>query len=147
MGEFSPREQRLMDLFKDATFVRGQDLLAEFRTGATGLVLTFEQVLDIFGQKTPKILDDIAFHGSALLPCHKEEPARTFRNRRNFLGFTIEEVAEKADVSIEDVLHAEHSSTRTSIRVLVKIAEVLDLDQRFISIKEGKEELGYLYEV
>jgi len=147
MGGFSPRKQRFVDLFRDTTFVRSQDLLAEFRTGATGLVLSFEQVLDIFGQKAPKILDDIAFHGSALLPCHKEEPARTFRNRRNFLGFTIEEVAEKANVSIEDVLHAENSRTRTSMRVLTKVAEVLGLDTRFISIKEGKKELGYLYEV
>lgn len=147
MREFSQEEQRFINMFKDTIFVRDQDHLTEFKNEATGLVLNFEQILNIFGLETPKILEEIATYGFAILVCKESEPASTLSNRRNFLGLTIEEVAKKANVSIKEVLDSENCKTRTRMYVLIKIAEVLGLDPRFISIKEGKEELGYLYEV
>jgi hypothetical protein len=124
-------------------FVRGQDQIARLKSSkATGWVFSEKEVLEIFGQK---VIEEVDWYGSAIIVCHPAEPARTFRKRREFLNITVEELSRCVCAPLQEVLDAEDPAKRSSIHLLIRIAKVLGLDPRFISWKEGKEELGYLY--
>lgn len=123
-------------------FVRSQCQLAEDNERATGLRMTLDDVLRIFG---PDVLREIADSGSAVIIRDATEPARTFSRRRIYLGMTSREVAQKAGISYQELLDAEDPSRNNSIHTLVKIANVLGLDPDYISWKSGKRRKGWRY--
>jgi len=133
-----------IDYFKklNCKFVRSQCQLAQDSERATGLRMTLADVLRIFG---PDVLREIANYGSAIIDRDSEEPARTFRNRRLRLKMSASEVAQRAEISREEVLNAEDPSCCNSIHILVKIANVMGLNPDYISWKSGDPNNGWLY--
>ncbi len=123
-------------------FVRSQYQLSEDRERATGLRMSLDDVLRIFG---PDVLREIADSGSAIIARDMKEPAQTFSRRRIYLGMTSREVAQKAGISYKEVLDAEDPGRNSSIHTLVKIAKVLGLDPDYISWKTGNPKKGWRY--
>lgn len=113
-------------------FVRGQDQIAIDSEKAWGLKMTATEVLECFGED---LMAEVCDEGVALLVCHSEEPARSLRNSRIQHGWSVEELAEKARVTVEQVNDAENSTTRTLIHILKPIADALGLDWRLLSWK------------
>ena len=113
-------------------FVRTQDHLAFYNrfSKATGIMMTAEEVLEIFGIEKIIEADD---KGSAIIVLERAEPAASFINMRNKKGLTQQQLADLAGVSLEQVKDAEDSGTRTHTDVLVKICKVLDMDPKRIS--------------
>jgi Zn-dependent peptidase ImmA (M78 family)/transcriptional regulator with XRE-family HTH domain len=115
-------------------FARSQDHVAVLREGATGRVLTASEAFSSFGMELLIEASDI---GVAILPKNQSEPSKTFFERRKLLGFTKKLVASAAKVSVSEVEDCEDEETRSSIRALEKIAQVLGLDERLISSAPG----------
>lgn len=111
-------------------FVRSQDELALDSEKATGIRLTYDEVMEIFGQK---IIDEVYDYGSAIIVCNREEPAKTLRTRREALGYSQDLVANLANLSTYQVVDCEDSGTASPIRNLIAVATVLGLDPRYIS--------------
>jgi Zn-dependent peptidase ImmA (M78 family) len=118
----------------DVLFVRGQDELSLFRNGATGRVLTAGEALDLFGEQA---LRSVVDEGSAILVSSPTEPARTLRTRREALGLSQADVAKRAQLDAKQVEAAEDSRRCNPIRDLERIAQVLSLDDRCLTISPG----------
>lgn len=114
-------------------FVRSQDSLAFHSHEATGVVLTAIQVCEFPAATLVQILE----YGSAVLPDSKEEPARTIREQREFLGLSIAEVGRAAGLKERVVEAAESSKTSSSIHDLTKIARALALDESKLTVVPG----------
>lgn len=114
-------------------FVRSQDALAFHSSEAKGLILTATQACEFPPEKLAQILE----YGSAILPDAKQEPARTFREQREYLGLSISEVARAADVDKKLVELAESETSRSSIHDLAKIARALALDELKLATLPG----------
>ena len=123
-------------------FIRSQDALAVDDSEATGLKLTPSEALDIFGIEK---LIEIADYWSAVIVRYENEPAETFKKRREFLDFSQEQMAKLSGVTLEELQNAENSAIYSSIHTLIKIAKALGLDTRFITWKKGNPQNGYLY--
>jgi len=111
-------------------WVRSSDHLAVYAKGATGLLLTPEDALEIFGAE---VLEDAVDKGSAVIVCDPEEPARSIRVVRERLGMTQQYLADRASVTLESAQKAEDCKCRSSIHDLVKICGVLGIDPKRIS--------------
>lgn len=118
-------------------FVRGQDHLALMSAGATGRQLSAVEALDAFGESR---LAQILEYGTAILPERAEEPAATLRARRADLGLgddSLRVLASKAQLEVEDIRDCEDPRTRSPIQNLERLARLLGLDDRLISVAKG----------
>lgn len=115
-------------------WVRSQDGLAIFSEGATGRVLTSSEALERFGMAT---LHEALDYGSAILIKEHGEPMKTIKNRREELGWILEEVALRTGLTVEEVADAENPRTASSIRKIERVCEALGLDERLISFESG----------
>lgn len=125
------------------TLIRSQDqIVVAENEEASGWQITPEEALEWYGEE---VLATLSQEGAALLACDREEPAKTFRNRRICLGWSIEALAVEADVTSDDVVDTENENKVVPIHTLVKIANALGLDPRYISFKRGAPHRGYMY--
>lgn len=122
-------------------FVRSQDQLATARLGASGRWMTAIEALDAYGIE--KLLECIE-RSAAILVSSPEEPAATFRSRRQELGLTTAVIARVTKLAEEAISAAERPDTRLPIRSLVKLAVALGLDDRLIGLPGagGKHQLA-----
>ena len=106
-------------------FVRSQDGLAFEKEDATGLRMSAVVALKTFGMQT---LLEICDKGSAIIVIDEHEPSGSIIRRREALGITQEQLAEKSGISLEAVATAENSGTCSPMQVLIALSEVLGLD-------------------
>ena len=117
-------------------FVRDQDHVAIYRTGATGRVLSAYEALRFFGFE--KLLDILQF-GSAVIVSSRGEPGNTIKLRRNALGLSTAELAAAANVLEAEVLKLEEGKSRRDIHIISAIAQSLGLDEGSISFSRDVE--------
>ena len=112
-------------------FVRALDQIAEDSPQARGRRLGAREVFETYG---PEILHTIGVDGAAILCEHPFAARRVLRERRDTLNLSQLAVARAANVPPHLVEKAE-SSSRVPIREVEKIARVLGLDERFLSVQ------------
>lgn len=115
-------------------FVRSQDHLAFDNERATGLRLSAWQALKTYG--LPTLLEVLDF-GSAILTTAANEPADTIKRQREELGLSHHDVAAAARLDEREVIDAENPHTRTDVHALVKIAQVLALEELELGYEKG----------
>lgn len=128
-GEGTSIEERAKSSRK--LFVRGIDQLAEFSGKARGRQLTAKEALDAYGfEKLLEAVED----GSALLTVSKNALGQVLRDRREQLGLDLVKVASRARVD-PLVAEAAEASKQVPIRECEKLARMLGLDERFLSVR------------
>ncbi len=113
-------------------FNRSQDQLVEHSEQSHGRRLSAWEALQAFGID---VLREAIDYGSAILPATAKEPAATLTTRRESLGFSIREIARMTSLPEKEIDDAENPATRTPIRTIERIAQVLALDERVISFR------------
>jgi transcriptional regulator with XRE-family HTH domain len=116
--------------FSSRRYIRSLDQLTEFTGRGTGRQLTASEALGAYGLD---VLVEVAQEGSALLSASRTAAGDVLRDRRVSLELEQKHVARRAEVSVEQVDAAE-SSHRLPIRIYERIARVLGLDERQISV-------------
>lgn len=126
-------------------FVRSEDHLAFDTPGATGRRLSAWEALQAFGID---ILLEILEYGSAIIAANESEPSQSVATKRKILGWSPDQLAKAAKVALEDVKDAENPKTRTSIHILSRIAQALQLDDlRLGLLPGGGTDARYAYRV
>lgn len=111
-------------------FVRSQDHLTLHKPGATGLVMS---AFDVFTNFGTEIIEEVLNKGSAIIVAGTNEPAASIINLRKKKKMSQKQLAQKAELSLEQIRDAEDKNTRTSMFVLCKICLALDIDPKKIS--------------
>src|SRR3989339_1231834 len=124
---FEEREKTSTQLW-----VRSQDHLAIYNAERkpTGLTLTPREVYELFGWE---MIDEACWYSSAILPKVKDEPSGSIRRCREKKGWTQEELAKRAEIPLEEVLKVEDRTDRTTIQMLKKMCDALEIDWRVIT--------------
>lgn len=117
-------------------FVRSQLQIAHASQNAKGRILTASEALDVFGWDT---LRRVGLERSAPLLKSHEEPSRTLRARREQLGLSIEDVAQRIKLPPNEITRIETSRSRTPIRTLERLAQLLALDERRIGFRPSAD--------
>lgn len=113
-------------------FARSQAQLAPYRTGMTGLQITAQAALELVGfEKLVEAVDK----GAVVVNPTLDEPARTIREQREALEVTIADVSGALEISEKVVAEAEVRGTVTQIRTLLRIAQVLGLNDDLLSAR------------
>jgi len=115
-------------------FVRSQDHLSLLKKTSTGHRLKACEALEIYGFD---VLKEVHDYGSAILVCSEDEPAATLRIQREELGLSIHDVAKRTGLTDSQVNECENSANRSPIRSIEKLAAVLGLDDRLVSVIPG----------
>jgi Zn-dependent peptidase ImmA (M78 family)/transcriptional regulator with XRE-family HTH domain len=115
-------------------FVRSQDHLALAKAHSKGHELTAVEALAAFGFE--KLLEAVDC-GSAILPPSQDEPGGTLKRRRESLGLSVEDLTRTTGLSEQQILDCENPDTRSPIKDIIRLAEILDLDERVISFIPG----------
>lgn len=115
-------------------FVRSQDHLSLFKPTSTGHRLKACEALDVYGFD---ILKEVHDYGSAILVCSEDEPAATLRMQREDLGLSVHDVAKRTGLTDSQVNECENSANRSPIRSIERLAAVLGLDDRLVSVTPG----------
>lgn len=110
-------------------FVRGQAMLAEAGPNAQGRRLSAPEALKIFGFD---ILRRAIQDGQVAIVTDRSEPARTLRQRREQLGFSIERFSRLVGLKPAEVTRAETAGKVSPIRLLERIAPNLAIDERYL---------------
>jgi len=119
-------------------FVRSQDQLSYYnRPKATGMILTYQEVIDTYGSK---IIDEVDEHGTAMIVCNDEEPSRSIMFRRLRLQLTIEEVVSITGLSPSEIEAVETPYHRSDFHTIYVLCEALGLDPKQISFTPAKDE-------
>jgi len=113
-------------------WVRSQDQLALYSEGATGMQMSTEEVVELFGLR---VMDEVYESGGAVLVADHSEPAASIKRVRESKSLTQEELAQLACVTIAEAQDAENENKRNSIWMLDKICKVLGIDTRLIGFK------------
>lgn len=134
-GENS-RGETIEELAKssDMIFIRSQDELSLYREGATGRQLSAWEALETFG---PEVLEEVLFEGSAIIVISRDEPAATFKKRREALGLSIRNIADYLKLEERLISRIENSENRNKMRTLELVAQHLGLDERKITFQKG----------
>lgn len=115
-------------------FARSQDHLALANENTRGHRLNAIEALDAFGvDKLREVLD----FGSAIIASSLDEPSSTLINRREALGLSIENIVDISGFTSAQIEDCENPSTRSSIKILRRLCEALDLDEQVISFVPG----------
>lgn len=115
-------------------FVRSQDHLALAKAHSKGHELTAVEALDAFGFN--KLLEAVDC-GSAILPPSQDEPGGTLKRRRESLGLSVDDLKRPTGLSELQILDCENPETRSPIKDIIRLAEILGLDERVISFIPG----------
>lgn len=115
-------------------FVRSQDELSIYREGAQGRQLSAWEAFKTFGLG---VLEEAFFEGSAILVDSKEEPAGTFKTRREALGLTVQDLSKVLGLPEDQINAIENPRERNPIRDLELVAQNLGLDERKITFQRG----------
>lgn len=113
-------------------FVRSIDQIAHAIEGARGRRLTAREALDAYGLDVLRVVAD---EGSALLAADADAAGRVLRERRAQLNLTVAQVARRAGLS-PDVVKALEASKRRPVREYERVARVLGLDERMVSVRD-----------
>ncbi|NEV77828.1 ImmA/IrrE family metallo-endopeptidase [Rhodopseudomonas sp. BR0C11] len=116
------------------TYVRSQLQIAEDNDRAKGLKLTAREAHWLYGWE---ILAKVAEDGTAPLISLPNEPAATLVARREALNLSQRHVAQAAGVDESVVNEAERPGKVSPIRDLVKIAQVLALNEYLLGYLRG----------
>ena len=117
-------------------FVRSQDHLATFtesNKNAKGHIFNAYEALRIFGFD---LLYNATIEENIIIACGIDEPANTFKYRREELGLSTKDIAKFCKLNEADVIKLEDKSQRNSISVVEKVAQSLGLNDSFIAFKE-----------
>ena len=115
----------------DRMFVRSLDQLAEDSPAARGRRLTAFEAVVAYGRDV--ILEAMA-EGAALLCESPAAAGQVLRERRELLSLSPGQAAARANVQVRVVEEAE-KSRRLPIRDYERIARVLGLDERYVSVR------------
>jgi len=109
-------------------WVRSQDQLAFYDKPEkqTGMVLSSSEALALFGFQA---LFNVTWEGSAVLICEHAEPSASIIRVRERLGWSQQELADRAGLDLTQIQLAE-SSKRCGIHVLADAATALGIDSR-----------------
>jgi DNA-binding XRE family transcriptional regulator len=114
---------------------------------ATGLRLSMRDALEAFGMDALIVMAEeiYCYYGSYVIvptrpgqggvPMAIGEPGITLKARREEMGFTEEELAEKAGVTLDALLAVEQDKKEGSIWTVVATCKILGLDPRGIGHK------------
>lgn len=109
-------------------YVRSQDHIAEFKDGATGMVITRAKLIAELGiSRVEQIDEDIYIYGSAILDKKKSDYTVDIRARMFGKNMSNNDLATACKLPIEMIKHALDTTTTTPIAILAKICKVLDL--------------------
>lgn len=111
-------------------YIRSLDQLAEHHGRGNGRQLTALEAFDAYGLE---VLMEVAQEGSALLCAGRTAAGDVLRGRRELLGLERKQLARFAGLPVEQVEAAE-GSKRLSMRIYERIAQVLGLDERQVSV-------------
>lgn len=127
------QEQKLGELARGSNliFVRSIDQLAEDSSDAKGRRLTAFEALTAYGKDV--LLETIS-EGSMLLCDSATAAGRVLKSRREQLGLSIRQVSNRSGVETRVIEEAEKSK-RLPIREYERIARVLGLDERYLSVR------------
>ncbi|MDR7270673.1 Zn-dependent peptidase ImmA (M78 family)/transcriptional regulator with XRE-family HTH domain [Pelomonas saccharophila] len=114
-----------------ARFVRSQIQLAPYSQGATGRILSARESLRTFGWHA---LKQAVIEGSAPLVSSSKEPAATIRSRREELGLSIKQLADRAHITADELEKIETPGTKTSFRTLEFLAQALALNEQVLGL-------------
>jgi Zn-dependent peptidase ImmA (M78 family)/transcriptional regulator with XRE-family HTH domain len=126
----------------DRLFVRSIDQLAEDSAKAKGRRLTAYEALSAYGRD---VLLETLTEGSCLLADSATAAGSVLQTRRQLLGLTTRQVAERSSISQKIVEEAE-ASRRLPISVYERVAQALGLDERKVSFAAeptGNERIAY----
>lgn len=113
-------------------FVRSQSQLSPERPAATGPRLTARWALKQFGYAA---LREAADEGASIISANLDEPARSFRDQRERLELTIEQVARASMLPASDVRRAEQPGAISPVRRLQALAQTLGLDDEQLGMR------------
>lgn len=99
-------------------YVRSQHQLAVWNPAATGLKISYEDAVRIYGDDT---LQEVAEERAATIERYPDEPGASFRRFREYQGLTLQELARTVGCTVEEVKNAE-DNTSSPMRVLILIA-------------------------
>ena len=122
------------------TFVRSMDQLAFDSGNASGQRLTAYEVLRNFGsEKIAEILE----HGTAVLVSDplgpSTQPGARIRQRRIDLGLSKRELANRVNLSEDDLTILEQGASRVPASALARICSALSLDEYAIGLEDPSE--------
>jgi Zn-dependent peptidase ImmA (M78 family)/transcriptional regulator with XRE-family HTH domain len=123
-------------------FVRSQDHLAPASSSAIGRRISAWEAYQAFGLDK---LEEALEYGSAVLVVSPREPAESIRKCREDRGLGIADVARAIAVDENRIRNAEDPKKRNPIELLERIAMVLGLDERQLSLRpaaENEDRLG-----
>jgi Zn-dependent peptidase ImmA (M78 family)/transcriptional regulator with XRE-family HTH domain len=104
-------------------YVRSQDGISQYREGATGLQLTYDQLECVLTETQLARLSEDGF-----APVSNDyDICKLLHNRREALGLSIKEVAKLSHLREEVVKDIEDSGTRSPVRDTIRVAEVLSI--------------------
>ena len=126
-------------------FVRSKTEISPLEEGERppGHILTAWEAFKSYGFET---LNESIDYGGAILLESVGAIERTFFNRRNDLGLSVESMAGAAGVGVDVVKQAELLAGHVSVKELEKIAFVLGLDERLLALDEkagGDQKLAF----
>ncbi|MEO5347488.1 MAG: hypothetical protein H7834_14090 [Magnetococcus sp. YQC-9] len=132
-----PEDSFIRNFCKRA-FVRSQDEIT-FATGAAqgGRWMTGFEVWQLFENQAvaSECLAEIEEFGSYVLTTNLAEPAASIKKQIDRLNISDEELAEKVLLSVEAIKTAKDPRQRLPIRILEKIAQEVNFDDRWLSLK------------
>lgn len=114
-------------------FIRGQDEIALYQNKGNGRILSAWETYKTFGSK---IFNEILEYGTAVLSVTSTEPAATLKKQREALNISQEDLAEKANISLEDIKKIESSQYECDFRTIEKLCNIMDIDDYTISYKK-----------
>jgi DNA-binding Xre family transcriptional regulator len=88
---------------------------------------------DVFTNFGTEIIEEVLNKGSAIIVAEPDEPAASIINLRKKKKMSQKQLAQKAELSLEQIRDAKDKNTRTSMFVLCKICLALDIDPKKIS--------------
>ena len=115
-------------------FIRGQDEIAIYQGRGNGRILSAWEAYKTF---LPKIFEEILESGTAVLSISSAEPSSTLKKQRQMLSISQEELANKAKLSIEDVIKAESDQYESDFSVISKLCKIMNIDDYSISYQSN----------
>jgi len=120
-------KEQIIAKYGTKTFVRSQDNVGLLKSECAGRPMTFEEVFARWDESDTLFWEQMEEYDYAIIFPDRAEPARTFLRQRVSLGLEQDTVAQIAGVSCDDIKHAEKLGGNSSIHVLDKIADAINL--------------------
>lgn len=110
-------------------YVRSQDGISQYREGATGLQLTYNQLERVLTETQLARLNEDGF-----VPVSNDyDICKLLHNRRTALGLSLKEIAKLSGLREDLVKDIEDSGTRSPVRNAIRVAEVLSIPHALLA--------------